>query len=126
MSQEHTIRSSDVLSLFQPKILAAIDYIRNVNKQRPDAEAIYKYISRTEASNVNKTDIVNSIDELVKQNVVVNKKTNSSYDPFFPYNDNVVLPISQMEWASNSATPNNYARSTKLCYAQSHKLFRNS
>ena len=66
MSQEPTISSSDVLSLFQPKILTAIDYIRNVNKQRPDAEAVYKYISRTEASNVNKTDIVNSIDELVK------------------------------------------------------------
>ena len=87
MSQEPTIRSSDVLLLFQPKILAAIDYIRNVNKQRPDAEAIYKYISRTEASNVNKTDIVNSIDELVKQNVVVKKKSNSGYDSFFPYND---------------------------------------
>ena len=76
MSQEPTISSSDVLSLLQPKILAAIDYIRNVNKQRPDAEAIYKYISRTEASNVNKIDIVHSIDELVKRNVVVNKKTN--------------------------------------------------
>ena len=72
MSQEPTITSSDVLSLFQSKTLAAIDYIRNFNKQRHDAEAIYKYISRTEASNVNKTDIVNSIDELVKQNVVVN------------------------------------------------------
>ena len=76
MSQEPTISSSDALSLFQPKILAAIDYIRNVNKQRPDAEAIYKYISRTEASNVNKIDIVHSIDELVKRNVVINKKTN--------------------------------------------------
>ena len=55
-------------------ILAAVDCIRNINKQRPDAETIYKYISRIEASNVNKTDIINSIDELVKQNVVVNKK----------------------------------------------------
>ena len=72
ISQELTISSSDVLSLFQPKILAAIDYIGNVNKQRPNAETIYKYISRTEASNVNKTDTVNSIDELVKQKVVVN------------------------------------------------------
>ena len=78
MSQEPTI-SSSVLSLFQPKTLAAIDYIRNVNKQRPDAEAIYKYISRTETSNINKTDIANSIDELVKQNV----KTNSGYGSFF-------------------------------------------
>ena len=75
MSQEPTISNSDFLSLFQPKILAAIDYITNVNKQRPDAEAIYKYISRTETSYVNKIDIVvNTIDELVKQNVVVNKK----------------------------------------------------
>ena len=47
--------------LFQPKILAAIDYIRNVHKQRPDAEAIYRYSSRTEASDVNKTDIVNTV-----------------------------------------------------------------
>ena len=45
MSQGPTISSSDVLSLFQLKILAAINYIRNVNKQHPDAEAIYKYIA---------------------------------------------------------------------------------
>ena len=68
MSQELTSSSSDVLSLFQPNILAAIDYIRNVNKQRPGAEAISRYISRTEASNVNKTDIVNSIDKLEHAN----------------------------------------------------------
>ena len=74
MSEEPTNSSSDVLSLFQPKTLAAIDYIRNVNKQRPDAEAINNYIFRTNASNVNKTDIVNSINELVEQNVIFNKK----------------------------------------------------
>ena len=85
--------SNDALSLFQPKISTAIDYIRNLNKQRPDTEAICKYISRTEASNVNKTGILNSIDEIVKQNVVVNKKTISDYDSFFPYNDNLVSPI---------------------------------
>ena len=65
MSQEPTTSSSDVL-----KISTAIHYVRNVYKQRPEAEAI-NYISRTEASNFNKTDIVNSIDELVKQNVVM-------------------------------------------------------
>ena len=36
MSQEPTISNSDVPSLFQSKILPAID------KQHPDAEAIYK------------------------------------------------------------------------------------
>ena len=97
MSQEPTINSSDVLSLFQPKILSAIDYIRNVNKQCPNAEAIYKYISRTEPSNINKTNIVYSIDKLVKQNVLVNKKNNSVYGSFFSYNNNLVSPIPQME-----------------------------
>ena len=32
MPPEPTISSSDVLSLFQSKILAAIDYIRNAHK----------------------------------------------------------------------------------------------
>ena len=106
MSQEPTISTSDVLSLLQPKILATINYVRNVNKQRSDTETIYKYISRTESSNVSKIDIVNTIDELVKQNVVVkNKKNNSDYDSFFPYNDNLVFPIPQMDLASISTMP---------------------
>ena len=104
MSQEPIISSGDVHSLFQSETLAFIDYIRNFNKQRPDVEAIYKYISITEASNVNQTDIANSIDKLVKQNVLVYKKTNSGYDSFFPYNDNLVSPIPQIELASNSTT----------------------
>ena len=58
--------------------LAAIDYIGNVNKQGPDSEAIYKYISRTETLNVNK-----STDELVKQSVAVNKKTIQVMAHFF-------------------------------------------
>ena len=58
MPQEPTCSDSEILALFQPKILAAIYYIRNGNKQHPDAEAIYKYISRTEASNVDKTDTI--------------------------------------------------------------------
>ena len=100
-----TISSSDALSLFQPKILTAIDYIRNFNKQRPNTENIYQHISRRDASNVDKTDVVNSIDELVKQDVVVNKKTSWGYDSFFLYNDNLVWPIPQMELASNSTKP---------------------
>ena len=39
-------------------------------------QTIYKYISRTGASNVSKTDIVNTTDELVKQNLVVNNNNN--------------------------------------------------
>ena len=31
------------LSLFQPKVLVAIDYIRTINNQLPDADALYKH-----------------------------------------------------------------------------------
>ena len=37
--------------------------------------------------------------------MVVNKKPNSGYDPFFPYNDNLVSPIPQIDLASNSTAP---------------------
>ena len=55
--------------------LAAMDYIRNVNKQRPKLKLFVSTFLEKKASNVNKTVIVNSTDELVKQNVVVNKKS---------------------------------------------------
>ena len=74
MLQEPTISSIDALLLFEPKILAAIDHIRNVNKWLTDIEAIHKDISITEASNINETAIVNINDELVKQKMVVSKK----------------------------------------------------
>ena len=50
---------------------------------------------------------IDIIDKLVKQNVVVNKKkkNNSDYDSVFPYNDNLALPISQMELDNNSTIP---------------------
>ena len=74
MSQEPTISSIDALLLFEPKILAAIDHIRNVNKWLTDIETIHKDISITEASNINEAAIVNINDELVKQKMVVSKK----------------------------------------------------
>ena len=56
--------------------LAAMDYIRNVNKQRPTLKLfVSTFLEKCQMSNVNKTVIVNSTDELVKQNVVVNKKS---------------------------------------------------
>ena len=67
MSQERTISNSDVLLLFQAKISAANNYNRNFNKQHHHAEAIYQFICRAKALNVNKSDIVNTINELVEK-----------------------------------------------------------
>ena len=45
--------SDEILSLFKPKILKAIDQIKE-KKKRPDLNRIYEYLSKTEASNTGK------------------------------------------------------------------------
>ena len=45
--------SEETLSLFKPKILNAIDQIKQ-KKKRPDLNTIYEYLSKTEASNTDK------------------------------------------------------------------------
>ena len=43
------------LSSFTPIIISAIDSIRNIKCKRPDIDAIYRYVSKTVATNVNCT-----------------------------------------------------------------------
>ena len=69
--------NTETSSLFKPKILCAIDRIKE-KKKRPDIDSIYYYLSRTEASNIGKISIEQLLNELVKKNVLVNKKTSIS------------------------------------------------
>ena len=57
-----------------PKILCAIDRIKE-KMNFPDIDSIYDYLSRTEASNIDKVSIQLILNELVQENVLVNKKT---------------------------------------------------
>ena len=66
--------NTETSSSFKPKILCAIDRIKE-KKRRPDIESIYDYLFRTEASNIDKVSIELILNELVKENVLVNKKT---------------------------------------------------
>ena len=61
-------------SLFKPKILRAIDRIKE-KKKRPDIDSIYDYLSRMKASNIDKVSVELILNELVKENVLLNKKT---------------------------------------------------
>ena len=74
-------KTTEISSFFKPKILCAIDRIKE-KKKRPDIDSIYDYLSRTEASNIDKISIELILNELVKENVVVNKKTTSLGDSF--------------------------------------------
>ena len=49
-------KTTEISSLFKPKILCAIDWIKE-KKKRPNIDSIYDYLSRTEASNIDKISI---------------------------------------------------------------------
>ena len=68
-----------MLLLFKPKVLNAINNIRE-SKKRPDNDSILDYIIKTEASNVDKTLIISITNELINQNLIENKKTRQGLD----------------------------------------------
>ena len=70
------------LSLFKPKILNAIDQIKQ-KKKRPDLNTIYEYLSKTEASNADKQLIETILGNLIEANVIVNRKTPKGLDSFY-------------------------------------------
>ena len=65
--------------LFKPKVLNAINKIRE-SKKRPDNDSILDYIIKTEASNVDKPLIISITNELINQNLIENKKTRQGLD----------------------------------------------
>ena len=65
--------TSKELFLFKAKILQAIKYIREKRK-RPDTNAIYEHLKKTEASKIDKETIGNIISELINQKILEKKK----------------------------------------------------
>ena len=55
---------NESLQLFKPKILNAIEIIRDKKEKHPNIDTIHKYIMKTEASNADKTLIENLVKEL--------------------------------------------------------------
>ena len=66
-------KNTESSSLVESKIICAIDHIKE-KKKRPDIDSIYDYLSMKEASNIDKVSIEQILSELVKENVLVNKK----------------------------------------------------
>ena len=79
---DHCKTPKTIFSHFKSKILAAIDKIRQ-KKKRPDIDATYERIMKSEASNADKSLIETVIAELTKQNVIINKKTCHGLDSFY-------------------------------------------
>ena len=73
--------SDQTMSLFKLEISNAIDQIKQ-KKKRHDLNTIYKYLSKTEASNTDKQLIETILGHLVETNIIVNRKMPKGFDLF--------------------------------------------
>ena len=67
---------------FKPKILEVIDHLKGSSHKRPDVDSIFDSITRTTASNITKEALADIITDLVKQNIIINKKSVNGHDSF--------------------------------------------
>ena len=63
-------------------ILEAIDHLKGISHKRLDVDSIFDFITRTTASNITKKALADIITDLVKQNIIVNKKSTNGRDSF--------------------------------------------
>ena len=70
------------ISHFKPKILEAIDHLKGISHKRPDVDSIFDFITKTTASNITKEVLADIITDLIKQNIIINKKSINGSDSF--------------------------------------------
>ena len=67
---------------FKPKILEAIDHLKSMSHKRSDVDSVFDFITRSTASNITKEALADIITDLVKQNIIINKKSVNGCDSF--------------------------------------------
>ena len=70
------------ISHFKPKILEAIDHLKGISLKRLGVDSIFDFITRTIASNITKDALADIITDLIKQNIITNKKSLNGRDSF--------------------------------------------
>ena len=86
-SEKQAITHLDVnininISHFKRKILEAIDHLKGISHKHPDVDSIFDFITRATASNITKEALADIITDLVKQNIIINKKSINGWDSF--------------------------------------------
>ena len=74
--------SNETIDIFKSLIISAIETIRDKSK-RPDIDAIYRHISKSEATNVDRDFIASVLNDLENQNVIYNKPTTQGLHSYF-------------------------------------------
>ena len=103
-----TINNENNVTILTQHVFDAIDSIR-LKKKRPDLESISDHIKKTGVFEFDKNSIEKAISELVKLNLIINKKTPQGLDSFYRTSRNEILTcqmenLSTKENTSNSLT----------------------
>ena len=89
------IKNENNVTILTQNVFDAIDSIR-LKKKRPDLESISDHIKKTGVFEFDKNSIEKAISELVKLNLIMNKKTPQGLDSFYRKSRNEILTC-QME-----------------------------
>ena len=103
-----TINNENIFTILTQKVFDAIDTIR-LKKKHPELESISDHIKKTGVFEFDKNVIEKAISELVKLNLIKNKKTPQGLDSFYRTSRNEILTcqmenLSTKENTSNSLT----------------------
>ena len=63
-------------------ILEAINHLKGISHKDPDVNSIFDFITRTTASDITKEVLADVITDLIKQNIIINKKFINERDSF--------------------------------------------
>ena len=84
------INNENNVTIITQIIFDVIDSIR-LKKKRPDLESISDHIKKTGVLEADKNSIEKAISELIKFNLIMNKKTTQRLDSFFRTSRNEIL-----------------------------------
>lgn len=96
--------SDNTTDIFKPIVTSAIKTIRGKSK-RPDTDAIYRYISKSEATNVDLDFIASILNDLENKNVIFNKPTTYGLDSYLIATHRGSQNISQRQNDNTQSNP---------------------
>ena len=73
---------SSEFSIFKSQILAAINHIKDMSHKRPNLDEIFDFIKKSTTSNTDKEAIKAFIAQLLWQNLIVNKRSQTGEDSY--------------------------------------------
>ena len=100
-----TINNENNVTILTQNVFDAIDSIR-LKKKRPDLESISDHIKKTGVFEFDKNSIEKAISELVKLNLIMNKKTPQGLDLFYRTSRNEILTCQMNNLSTKDNTSN--------------------